>query len=184
MSMFCYQCEQTAVGRGCEKRGVCGKDETTAKLQDLLIYAVKGISQYVVRSRQLGTKYPDADLFIIEALFTTVTNVNFDAASVEAMVRKAAIIKKNAQAVYEHACQGAGRDLEQLAGSAQWTPADTLDGLLEQATQIGIVSSRAALGDDLAGLVELLTYGLKGTAAYAHHAHVLGKDDDAVYKFF
>jgi hydroxylamine reductase len=184
MSMFCYQCEQTAGGRGCEKVGVCGKDATTAAMQDLLIHAIKGISQYAAKARQMGTRIPDADLFVTEALFTTVTNVNFDAARIEAMVRKAAIVKKDAQAIYEHACQGANRTPEKLEGPAQWTPAATTDGLLEQAAQVGVAASRTALGDDIAGLKELLIYGLKGTAAYADHAHVLGKDNESVYAFF
>ena len=183
MNMFCYQCEQTAGGRGCEKQGVCGKDATTAALQDLLLYAAKGISQYATRARLLGTKSNEVDVFVIEALFTTVTNVSFDATSVEAMVRKAATVKKNAQALYEHACSGAGKQPEKLEGPAQWSPAATQDGLLTQAASIGIASARSRLGDDLAGLQELLTYGLKGFAAYADHARKLGKEDDKVYAF-
>jgi hydroxylamine reductase len=183
MSMFCYQCEQTAGGRGCEKQGVCGKDAQTAAMLDLLLYAAKGISQYATRARQLNAKDPEVDIFVVEALFTTVTNVNFDAARVESLIRKAAIVKKNAQTLYEQACQRAGRQPEKLDGPAQWNPAATPEGLLEQASTVGILPARAALGDDLAGLQELLTYGLKGTAAYADHAHVLGKDDDKVYAF-
>ena len=79
---------------------------------------------------------------------------------------------------------GGLRAFDALGGPAQWAPAETLDGLLEQASKVGIAPSRAALGDDLAGLQQLLTYGLKGTAAYADHAHILGKDDDKVYAFF
>jgi hydroxylamine reductase len=183
MSMFCYQCEQTAGGRGCEKQGVCGKDATTARMQDLLLYAAKGISQYATRARQLNAKDPEVDIFVVKALFTTVTNVNFDAARIEGMIRKAATVKKKAQTLYEQACQNAGRQPEKLAGPAQWSPAATTDGLLEQAAFIGVAPARAALGDDLAGLQELLTYGLKGTAAYVDHAHVLGKDNDSVYAF-
>jgi hydroxylamine reductase len=183
MNMFCYQCEQTAGGRGCEKQGVCGKDANTAALQDLLLYAAKGISQYASRARQLGTKSNDIDVFVIEALFTTVTNVSFDAASVESMVRKAAKVKTDAQALYEHACNGAGKRPEVLEGPAQWAPAGNLDGLLTQAASIGIAAARAKHGDDLAGLQELLTYGLKGFAAYADHARKLGKEDDKVYAF-
>ncbi|MBN1570775.1 MAG: hydroxylamine reductase [Acidobacteria bacterium] len=181
--MFCYQCEQTAGGRGCERQGVCGKDEKTAKLQDLLLHAVRGISQYATRARQLGAKDSEADMFAVEALFTTVTNVNFDADRVESLVRKAAAIKAKVQALYEEACKRANRTPEKPEGPAQWTPAPTTEGLLEQASQIGVVSARAAMGDDLAGLQQLLIYGLKGMAAYADHAHILGKDDDAVYAF-
>jgi len=78
MSMFCYQCEQTAKGTGCTVMGVCGKDEITSNLQDLLIYTCKGISMYAHRARELGVKDHEIDKFIFEALFTTVTNVNFD----------------------------------------------------------------------------------------------------------
>jgi hydroxylamine reductase len=183
MNMFCYQCEQTANGRGCDKLGVCGKDAQTAVLQDLLLYAAKGISQYANKARQLGVKTSTADVFVIDALFTTVTNVNFDAARIESLIRKAADVKKATQSLYEDACRKAGKSPEKLAGPAQWTPAATSAGLLEQALPVGIVASRTALGDDLAGLQELLTYGLKGTAAYVNHAYLLGKEDDKVYAY-
>jgi hydroxylamine reductase len=184
MNMFCYQCEQTSAGRGCEKQGVCGKEPEVAALQDLLIYAAKGISQYANRARQLGAKDAETDIFIIEALFATVTNVDFDAARIEALLYKAADIKKKMQAVYEDACRSAGKAPEKLEGPSRWSPAAAKDGLLEQASHVGIAPAKAALGDDLAGLQELLTYGLKGVAAYADHAHLLGKDDEAVYAFF
>jgi hydroxylamine reductase len=183
MSMFCYQCEQTAGGRGCEKRGVCGKEPQAAALQDLLIYAAKGISQYANKARQLGAKESTIDTFIVEALFGTVTNVNFDAARLEGLVRKAANIKELAKALYEKACRDAGKAPEKLEGPEQWTPASSLEGLLEQASQIGILQARKAYGDDIAGLQELLTYGLKGFAAYVDHARVLGRNDDRVYAF-
>jgi hydroxylamine reductase len=183
MNMFCYQCEQTANGRGCEKMGVCGKDAQTAALQDLLLYAAKGISQYANRARQQGAKTSAADVFVVEALFTTVTNVNFDAARIESLIRKAAAVKQTTQSLYEDACRKAGKTPEKLEGPAQWTPAATTEGILEQASSIGIAASRAALGDDLAGLQELLTYGLKGTAAYVDHAYILGKEDDKVYAY-
>jgi len=183
MSMFCYQCEQTAGGRGCEKVGVCGKEPTVAGLLDLLLYAAKGISQYAHRARQLGARNHAADVFVVEALFTTVTNVNFDPARIEGLIRKAAGIKKDAQATYEEACRLAGKQAEKPEGPAQWTPAASREGLLEQASHIGVLQARAAFGDDLAGLQELLTYGIKGFAAYADHALVLGKEDDRVYAF-
>jgi hydroxylamine reductase len=183
MSMFCYQCEQTYAGRGCDKMGVCGKEPAVAALQDLLLYAAKGVSQYANRARQLGAKNNDVDVFAVEALFTTVTNVNFDADRVEELVRKAAVIKKTAQELYEGACRKAGKTPEKIEGPAQWTPAGTREGLLEQASKVGIPAARAALGDDLAGLQELLTYGVKGTAAYMDHARVLGKEDEKAYAY-
>jgi len=183
MDMFCYQCEQTSGGRGCEKRGVCGKEPKVAALQDLLMYAAKGIAQYANRARQLGAKNSEVDIFVVEALFTTVTNVNFDAARVEGMVYKAAAVKKTAQALYEDACRKAGKQPEKPEGPAQWTPASDPDGLLKEAPQIGVAHARAALGDDLAGLQELLTYGLKGVAAYLDHVQILGRDVEKAYAF-
>jgi hydroxylamine reductase len=183
MDMFCYQCEQTSKNTGCEKRGVCGKEPNAAALQDLLIYAAKGIGQYAHRARKLGTQDRAVDVFVIEALFATVTNVNFDASRLEIMLRKAATIKDKARALYEEACKNAGKEPEKLDGPAQWTPAPSMDGLLEQASHIGIRPARKALGDDLAGLQGLLTYGLKGVAAYADHAHILGRDDEKIYAF-
>jgi len=181
--MFCYQCEQTAGGHGCEKVGVCGKEPKVAALQDLLIYAAKGISQYATKARQLGVKEHEADIFVVEALFSTGTNVNFDPARIETLLRKGAGVKKNVQAAYEEAYRRNGKTPEKLEGPAQWSPASTQDGLIEQASAIGVASARAALGDDLAGLQQLLTYGLKGVAAYADHARLLGKENDSVYAY-
>jgi hydroxylamine reductase len=183
MDMFCYQCEQTSKGTGCEKMGVCGKDPQVSALQDLLVYASKGISKYANRARQLGAKDREIDLFIVEALFSTMTNVSFDPSRFEGMLHKAAAVKNKAKSLYEDACGKAGKTPEKLGGAAQWTPAGTLDGLLKQASNTGIAKARASLGDDLTGLQELLTYGLKGTCAYVDHAALLGKEDDKVYAF-
>jgi hydroxylamine reductase len=184
MDMFCYQCEQTSKGQGCDRTGVCGKDPETSALQDLLIYAIKGISQYAHRARGLGASDAAIDIFVVEALFTTTTNVNFDSARIGTMIRKAGEIQKKAGRFYEEACSKAGRKPEKLEGPARWIPASSTDGLIEQASRIGIQPAIAAHGADLAGLQELLTYGLKGAAAYADHAHILGKDDEKVYAFF
>ena len=183
MDMFCYQCEQTWAGRGCDKLGVCGKEPNVAALQDLLVYSAKGISQYANKARQLKATNREVDVFVVESLFTTGTNVNFDAERLVNLVRKAAVVKKTARQLYEKAARAAGQVPEALTGPAQWAPADTMEELLEQAPKIGIASSRAALGDDLAGLEELLTYGLKGVAAYLDHARILGKDEEKAYAF-
>ncbi|MDR0842299.1 MAG: hydroxylamine reductase [Acidobacteriota bacterium] len=182
--MFCRQCEQTVGGLGCEVQGVCGKDAATAQLQDLLVHAVKGISQYATRARALGAKTPDADRFIIEALFVTVTNVNFDADVIERLIRQGVVVRQATRDAYEDAARQAGKTPEVPAGPAQWAPAAERGGLLEQAAVASIAASRTAFGDDIAGLQELLLYGLKGTAAYADHARILGKENDTVYAFF
>jgi len=183
MSMFCYQCEQTWGGRACDKLGVCGKVPDVAALQDLLVYAAKGVSQYAHRAKQLGVRDRDVDLFVVKALFTTGTNVNFDPARIEQMLRKASTMRDRAKALYENACVDAGRTPDSLDGAAQWKPGRNTSALIEQGRSVGIAGQRAALGNDLAGLKELLTYGLKGMAAYADHAHILGRKDESVFSF-
>ena len=184
MSMYCYQCEQTAKGTGCTKFGTCGKDPETAALQDLLVHAAKGIAMHAHRARLLGRRDHEIDVFVVEALFTTVTNVNFDADAIESLLRRAATLKGKAEALYQDAGHKAGTILEDLSGPARWTPAADRRGLLVEASEIGIASRLNAAGADVTGLQELLLYGLKGVAAYANHAMILGQEDDAVYAFF
>jgi hydroxylamine reductase len=184
MSMFCYQCEQTAKGTGCDRTGVCGKEPDVAALQDLLIHAAKGISMYAHRAGKLGVHDHDVDHFIIEALFTTVTNVNFDAARMEQTLRKAAEIKEKAAARYDSAVVKSGNIKEELCGPACWVAAADLEGLVKEGEEVGIASRKKEFGDDIVGLQELLTYGLKGTAAYAQHALILGKESHEVAAFF
>jgi len=182
--MFCYQCEQTAKGTGCTVHGVCGKDPETAALQDLLVYGTKGLSMYAHRARELGVKDREIDVFTIEALFSTVTNVNFDPERLQGLLTKSAAVRDKAKALYEEACEKAGRTPETLGGPADWTPAETLDGLVKQGEEVGIEKRKETLGEDVTGLQELLTYGIKGAAAYADHAQILGQEDDEVYAFF
>ena len=155
MSMFCYQCEQTAQCSGCTSFGVCGKDPDTAALQDLLVDVCKQISV----KAHAGERTREADLFVMEGLFTTVTNVNFDAEDIANVIRR-------------------GADL------CDFEPSADLDGLIKQGEAVGIESRKAELGDDITGLQELILYGLKGMAAYADHAYILGKEDDSVFAFF
>lgn len=182
--MFCYQCEQTAKGSGCTKVGVCGKDAETADLQDLLVYAAKGISNYAHRARQLGASDREIDVFVLEALFSTVTNVNFDSDSLEGLLRKAGDFIIKAKQLYEDAAAKAGKEAELLNGPAGFVPAEGRGVLLSQAQQAGIEQRIDSLGSDVSGLQELITYGLKGMAAYADHAHILGQDDEEVFAFF
>jgi len=184
MAMFCYQCEQTAKGTGCTVLGVCGKEPTTAVLQDLLIYALKDVSRYAHRARQMGSTDKDVNIFTVEALFSTLTNVNFDAARFQLLLREAASIRERAKSLYETACKRAGQKPEQFACDPQWwTGLDDLDALIEKGLLVGIQSKIDNLGPDVAGLQELIVYGLKGLAAYADHAQILGKEDDAIYAF-
>ncbi|MFH1549589.1 MAG: hydroxylamine reductase [Planctomycetota bacterium] len=181
--MFCYQCEQTAKGSGCTVQGVCGKDAETAALQDLLIYAAKGIAMYARRAGELGAVNRDINVFTIEALFSTITNVNFDPERLRGRLVEAAGMRDRAKSLYEDACKKAGKTPEAPSGPAAWKPAGDLKGLVKQGEEITIRKRIETLGEDVTGLQELLTSGLKGTAAYADHAQILGKEDDAVYAF-
>jgi len=181
--MFCYQCEQTSKGTGCTVRGVCGKDPETAALQDLLVYALKGLSSYARRAGQLGRSDREINVFSLKGLFSTLTNVNFDPARLRELLVEAARLRDKARKLYEEDCLKAGRTPEKLAGPAAWTPASDLAGLIAQGEEIGIPQRKQALGEDLTGLQELLTYGLKGLAAYADHAQILGQEDEQVYAF-
>ena len=184
--MFCYQCEQTdrtpADGRpglpivglpGCSTaRGNCGKDATTADLQDLLLYVVQGIGQYAKRARALGAPDDAATEFALFAVFTTLTNVNFTATRFVGLIDEAARVRDRVRTAYEHA---AGDAAESLSGPAALVPASDTDGLLLQAASVGVAAGRAEVGDDVLGLRALNLYGLKGVCAYAHHAVALGR---------
>ena len=184
MSMFCYQCEQTAKGTGCTTVGVCGKSADTAALQDLLVHAVKGIAQYAHRAAVLGATDRQIDVFVVKALFTTVTNVNFDPERLTGCIRQAAKTRDAAKQLYQSACQKAGQQAETVTGPAEWAPADDTAGLIAQGEALTIAKRVESLGADVSGLQELITYGLKGTAAYADHAQILGTESDEAYAFF
>ncbi len=181
MSMFCYQCEQTAKGTGCTVKGVCGKDETTAILQDLLIHATKGIAMYAHRAHELGATDDEVNTFTAEALFTTITNVDFDPERLQGLLRKAAQVRDRATSLYEEACEKAGKAPEVLSGPAAWTPAPDIDGLVAQGRDVAITGRRERFGNDVADLIELAIIGLKGLAAYADHAHILGRESEELY---
>jgi hydroxylamine reductase len=182
--MFCYQCEQTANGTGCKVQGVCGKDPKVSALIDLTMYATKGLSMYAHRARQLGAKDREIDVFVVEALFSTVTNVNFDPERYQKLLQRLIPLREKAKRLYEDAARKAGREPEKLSGPAACAPATNLDGLVKQGEELPITKRMETLGNDVTGLQELIVYGLKGMAAYADHAHILGKEDDGVYAFF
>ena len=184
MGMFCFQCEQTAKSTGCTAHGVCGKDPETAALQDLLVHVTKGISQYAHSARQLNAADAALDQFVVKALFTTVTNVNFDAAAVARQIQEGITLRDRARELYEKACRDAGREPEQLQGPATFAVSSDRSEMVRQGEKVTIEDKLAHFGNDVGGLQELVMYGLKGTAAYADHAAILGVEDDAIYAFF
>ena len=185
--MFCYQCEQTSQGQGCQTIGVCGKDENTATLQDLLIYALKGVSQYAHRAGKLGASDPEIDAFVIEAIFATLTNVNFDEDSVAELVSKAVAVRNQARKLYLNAAAKAGVAAEALSGPATFEPAQERLALLKQGRDqliplVYLVGNTIdADQKEKKNLEELVIYGLKGVAAYAYHAMMLGSAAPASY---
>jgi hydroxylamine reductase len=182
--MYCYQCEQTAKGTGCNVTGVCGKEPATAALQDLLVHATKGISMFAHRAAELGARDPKVDRAIIAFLFATVTNVDFDPERLQGHLVDAARIRDRAKTLYENACQKAGKTPEALNGPTAWRPAADLAGLTRQGEECLLTKRQTRLGNDVTGLQELTLYGLKGAAAYADHARILGYEDPDVYATF
>ncbi|CAA0125740.1 Hydroxylamine reductase [BD1-7 clade bacterium] len=184
--MFCIQCEQTLTNdrvTGCQfKQGKCGKEADTADLQDLLIYMLEGIGQFGFAARQFGAIDPEIDQFIPEAFFTTLTNVNFDEDRFVALIATATRLRNNAKAMYLAACEKAGEAPQTFEGPANFTPAQTKEGLLEQAAVASIKEDEA--GPDVFGLRCLVLYGLKGCAAYGEHALMLGEDNQEVFGKF
>lgn len=165
--MFCFQCQETAGNKGCTKVGVCGKDENTANSQDLLIYVTKGLSEVVNKIGEVDSKYYD---LISNNMFVTITNANFDEEDIldkveETIKAKDKLIKEN--------------KLEDLSDAAKYT-SDDRDELKRKAIEVGVLN---IINEDERSLVELVTYGLKGMAAYNHHANVLGYRNEEVDKF-
>ncbi|MGD9032161.1 MAG: hydroxylamine reductase [Desulfobacteraceae bacterium] len=176
--MFCYQCEQTAKGEGCTKLGVCSKPADVAALQDLLIYALKGLSLYAVEGRKVGVTDRAANVFTAEATFSTLTNVNFDAERFQRLINHAVELRDQLR----EKVRASGGKVELEDGPATFRPESTTDGMAKQGEEVG-VKSDPGLDPDIHSLQQTLIYGIKGVAAYADHAQILGQEDDAVYAF-
>jgi hydroxylamine reductase len=171
MSMFCYQCQETARNIGCTKRGVCGKEETTANLHDLLIYTLQGMAVYAERIE--GTLDRKYGLFACQALFSTITNANFDEDAIAGLIGKALALREELK---EQASGGAA----ELPDAALWK-GSTKEEFIRKAVGIGILSYSS--DEDARSLKSLLLYGLKGIAAYTDHAAVLGYYNDEIFSF-
>ncbi len=170
MGMFCYQCQETAGGKGCQVRGVCGKEESTARLQDVLIYSLKGLAEVVVKGKIPAAEIPQVNRQLFKGLFVTITNANFDDAAIETEIRNVL---------------GLRDQLAKRADSAALSDA----ALFQAKTGIDMIAKSASVGvlatenEDVRSLRELILYGLKGLAAYGHHAQNLGKEKPELYAF-
>ena len=176
--MFCYQCEQTAKGEGCTKIGVCGKQPDVAALQDLLIYTLKGLSLCAVEGRRVGVNEHDINVFTCEAVFSTLTNVDFDPERFVQLINRCVEFRESLRGKIREA----GGKADFPDGPATFKPEAGLDGLVRQGENVGI-KSETDIDPDIFSLQQTLIYGIKGVAAYADHARILGQEDDKVYAF-
>lgn len=177
-TMFCYQCEQTAKGEGCVKAGVCGKDADVSALQDVLVYALQGLSVVAVDARRAGINDTAVNVFSAKALFSTLTNVDFDPARFVELIGKCAILR---DALKEKA-KKAGAVIDEKIAAVNFKPQSTVAGLIAQAS-IASLKTDATANADIQSLQHILLFGIKGVAAYADHAQILGQEDDKVYAF-
>ncbi len=176
--MFCNQCEQTAKGIGCTIQGVCGKTPEAAVLQDLLVYSLKGISILAIEARKQGKTDENLNYFTVEALFSTLTNVNFDPVRLAELVRQAVQRRESLKTQIS----SSGGESNFNDDSVLFTPGSTMDQMIEKGEKVG-VKADVSNNPDIQSLHQILVYGVKGLSAYAYHAMILGKKDDAVFDF-
>ena len=181
MSMFCYQCQETAKNEGCTVKGVCGKNEDVSNLQDLLIYVLKGISVFAEKAKELDVDYKEARDFIVDGMFATITNVNFDEARFEEMIEEGLELRDKYREKFEKAYKEKyGEEFnEDLPEMAVWAP-DNKDDYYTKGQNVGVLNTE---NEDIRSLRELMTYGLKGVSAYLSHARTLGYTDESIYDF-
>lgn len=175
--MFCYQCEQTAKGEGCTKIGVCGKEPEVAALQDLLVYALKGLGVVATEARRQGIVDKETNVFTVEALFSTLTNVDFDPERFPPLIKKAVELRERLKGLLKE--KGVTEFKED---AANFMPQNSLQGLVQQGEQVGIKADPEK-DPDIHALKWTLVFGIKGIAAYADHAQILGKESDEIYAF-
>ncbi len=176
--MFCYQCEQTSGGTACTKQGVCGKPADVSAIQDLLTYILKGLSLYAVEGRKVGVVDRDVNVFTARALFSTLTNVDFDPDRLIPMVREAVKLRD----ALKEKVKAAGGNTDFSYEAATFVPGSTKDEMFAQAEGRGFGPGEGE-NVDIRSLKDTLVIGLRGVAAYADHAQILGQEDDAVYAF-
>jgi hydroxylamine reductase len=165
MSMFCFQCQETCKNSGCNIAGMCGKKADTANLQDLLIYTLKGIA--VTAEKAESVDIMKLGRFISESLFSTITNTNFNSSKIEHLIREGLKVRDSIAV-----------KTEGLPDCATWEIYHM--SLQEKSETVGVLDTK---NEDVRSLRELLTYGLKGITAYAHHAEMLGKEEESIYAF-
>ncbi|RLL81682.1 hydroxylamine reductase [Mesotoga sp. BH458_6_3_2_1] len=180
--MFCFQCSETMKGTGCTVKGVCGKEPEVANLQDLLIWILKGTSYWGVRAREIGITDLETGLYIAEGLFTTITNVDFDSESLGKKIDRALEVRERIERLFKDGFRRKyGRDFNDLVPEAcTWKLSGGLDVYEMKGAEVGVLDTS---DEDIRSLRELLTYGLKGIAAYTDHAYILKHSDSSILDF-
>ena len=166
--MFCYQCQETARNTGCTVRGVCGKVENVAALQDLLIYTLKGISEIVIKDHVATELCGSLNIDVIESLFMTITNANFDEEAFESQIKKMIVAR-----------DGIRQSRDGLSDAATFR-VSSRESMIEKAQSVGVLSTD---NEDIRSLRQLIIYGLKGMAAYTEHAERIGFRDSDIFSF-
>ena len=174
--MFCYQCQEAAKNTGCTIQGVCGKSADVANLQDLLIYLSKGISHYTVRLREMGVESNDVNKFIVDALFMSITNANFDKERFVTKIGQAIDLREAVRALFT----AKGGNISEITFEGAFWASKNVEEMEQKATEVGVLATE---NEDVRSLRELTIYGLKGMAAYAEHAFNLGHEDKDVHAF-
>ena len=174
--MFCYQCQETAKGTGCTVRGVCGKTSDVANLQDLLLFILKGIAHYRVQLRALDAIDHSADRFILDGLFMTITNANFDKQRFVEKIKESIKLREQLKQTF----LDKGGNPEKITFEGAFWTADSLEEMESKAGHVGVLSTE---NEDIRSLKEMLTYGIKGMAAYTEHAYNLGHENPSIYEF-
>lgn len=171
--MFCNQCEQTAKGVACTKIGVCGKSHEVDVLQDLLIYTLSGLSEISLKAEDKGIKAPEVNSFICEALFSTLTNVNFDPERIANYIQKTIELREKLKSEAK---------ITEVSEIASFKPKENMEDLIKQGEELELIPEKFK-DQDIFSLKLAVLYAIKGISAYAYHASKLGKEDEKIYKY-
>ena len=179
MSMFCFQCQETAKNEGCTVKGVCGKTDEVSNLQDVLVFAAKGVAAYSSQLRNAGKRYDKVDEYLYRSLFISITNANFDGDEIIEAIKEGVNLRKFLKSELEKA--GIALDPKFENDFLTTYEYSANDDLVELAKKVGVLRTENI---DVRSLREMVLYGLKGMAAYGFHAYNLGSTDNDIYKFY
>ncbi len=179
MSMFCFQCQETAKNEGCTVKGVCGKTDEVSNLQDVLVFAAKGVAAYSSQLRNAGKRYDKVDEYLFRSLFISITNANFDGAEIIEAIKEGVNLRKFLKSELEK--EGIALEPKYENDFLTTYEYSENDDLVELAKKVGVLRTENI---DVRSLREMVLYGLKGMAAYGFHAYNLGSTDNDIYKFY